>query len=221
MKKNNQNNNSVLEKYYPNSDICKAQILSENKNKSGVYMWTNFINGKKYIGSAINLSNRLSFYYSVSALENTLKNNQSYIYNALLKYDHSNFSLTILEYCDKEKCIEREDFYLFSEKPEYNILQKAGSSLGRKYSDKTKQIMSEKKKGKNNPMYNKPKPVGAGIGKLSQQIEVVDKNTNEIIVYNSISEAARALNISHTIIVIYFKNNQQKPYKGRYTFKKV
>jgi excinuclease UvrABC nuclease subunit len=77
MKKNNQNNNSVLEKYYPNSDICKAQILSENKNKSGVYMWTNFINGKKYIGSAINLSNRLSFYYSVSALENTLKNNQS------------------------------------------------------------------------------------------------------------------------------------------------
>jgi len=34
-------------------------------------------------------------------------------------------------------------------------------------------------------------------------------------------EAARALNINHTIIVMYFANNQTKPYKGRYTFKKL
>jgi hypothetical protein len=34
---------------YPNSDISKAQILSENKNKSGIYMWKNLINGKKNI----------------------------------------------------------------------------------------------------------------------------------------------------------------------------
>jgi hypothetical protein len=44
--KNNKNNCSatvpvkipVTEKLYPNSDISKAQILSENKNKSGIYM---------------------------------------------------------------------------------------------------------------------------------------------------------------------------------------
>jgi hypothetical protein len=35
------------------------------------------------------------------------------------------------------------------------------------------------------------------------------------------SEAARALNINLTVIVKYFANNQKKPYKGRYTFKKV
>jgi hypothetical protein len=28
----------VPEKFYPNSDTCKEKILSENKNKSGIYM---------------------------------------------------------------------------------------------------------------------------------------------------------------------------------------
>jgi hypothetical protein len=38
MKKNNQNNPLVPGKYYSNSDIYKAQILSENTQKSGIYM---------------------------------------------------------------------------------------------------------------------------------------------------------------------------------------
>ena len=63
------------------------------------------INGKQYIGSSVDLYNRLLFYFSFSAMENHLKNNQSYIYNALLKHGHENFSLTILEYCEPEQCI--------------------------------------------------------------------------------------------------------------------
>ena len=112
---------------YNNADICKDQILSDNKNKAGIYMWTNSKNGKCYIGSAVDLSNRLKFYYSKLSMENYLKNSKSSIYNAILKYGHSNFSLTILEYCEPEQCLEREDFYLSSEKHEYNICQKAGS----------------------------------------------------------------------------------------------
>ena len=34
---------------YNNADICKDQILSDNKNKSGIYMFTNKKNKKKYI----------------------------------------------------------------------------------------------------------------------------------------------------------------------------
>jgi len=55
-----------------------------------------------------------------------LKKNQSSIYNAILKHGHSNFELTIIEYCSPEQCIEREDFYLSSLKHEYNILPKLG-----------------------------------------------------------------------------------------------
>ena len=47
--------------------------------------------------------------------------------------------------CEPEKCIERENYYLFSENHEYNILDEAGSSLGRKHSDETKQKISDAK----------------------------------------------------------------------------
>ena len=70
----------------------------------------------------------------------------------------------------------------------------------------------EKKKSQ-----GQPRPEGAG--KLSQQIEVTDIKNNQTTTYDSICEAARALNINHTRIFKYFTNNQQKPYKGRYTFK--
>jgi group I intron endonuclease len=59
-----------------------------------------------------------------------------------------------------------------------------------------------------------------GAGKPSQPISVTDSELNIITNYNSIHEAARALNIKASIISKYFANNQQKPYKGRYTFKK-
>jgi len=55
----------------------------------------------------------------------------------------------------------------------------------------------------------------------SQQIQVLDEKTNKTTTYNSIREAARALNIHKSVIDNYFIRNQQKPYKGQYTFKKL
>ena len=52
------------------------------------------------------------------------------IEKALLKYGYSNFKLEILEYCDKDEVLSREQYYLDFLKPEYNILKQAGSSLG-------------------------------------------------------------------------------------------
>jgi len=68
-------------------------------------------------------------------------------------------------------------------------------------------------------MHGKPKPEGAGSP--SQAIEVFDNKNNQTTTYDSIREAARALNINHTSIVKYFANNQTKPYKGQYTLKKL
>ena len=84
--------------------------------------------------------------------------------------------------------------------------------------------MSDAKKPvgwENNSMFGSPQPEGAGKGKPFQKIEVTDLQENTTVSYNSMSEAARALNIpSYNLIYNYIKNNQQKPYKGRYTFKK-
>jgi hypothetical protein len=52
-------------------------------------------------------------------------------------------------------------------------------------------------------------------------IEVTDIKNNTTTCYDSISAAARALNINQATIVKYFANNQKKPYKGQYTFLKV
>jgi len=71
------------------------------------------------------------------------------------------------------------------------------------------------KSGENHPNYGKPKFEGAG--KPSQPIEVTDKKTNQTTTYDSISEAARALNIPYSAITMYFNRNQTKPYKGKYT----
>ena len=70
-----------------------------------------------------------------------------------------------------------------------------------------------------NKIEGKGKPRPEGAGKPSKAIEVIDIKNNITTSYGSISEAAKALNINHSSIAMYFTNNQQKPYKGRYIFK--
>jgi len=106
-------------KLYQNCKLQKSQILQENKNKSGIYRWTNLLNGNSYIGSSKNIRNRLYSYYSKS----TLNKSKSLIYKAILKYKHNKFSLEILEYCSPENRFTREQFYLDNYKHEYNTRQ--------------------------------------------------------------------------------------------------
>src|SRR5690606_28603573 len=146
---------------YSNAETDKSKILSDNKGKAGIYLWTHKESGKKYIGSAVDLSKRLKDYFSPSYL----KRAKNYICNALIFHTHSAFSLSILEYINisnlsKEEAlqliIEREQFYLdliFSEDESntYNILKVAGSLLGFKHSEKTIAKMS----GENNHMFGR------------------------------------------------------------------
>lgn len=90
---------TVPVKTYSNADINKPQIVEENRNKAGIYRWVNLINNKTYIGSSVNLSERLLDYFQMSQL---LKNRTPITY-ALLKYGYSNFRLEILEYCKKNR----------------------------------------------------------------------------------------------------------------------
>lgn len=119
---------------YNNSDTQKDQILKENRNKSVVYRLVNKINNKTYVGSSIDFTTRLYKYYSLKHITE----NKTLIHNALLKYGYSNFSLEILEFCNVKDTILREQYYLDLLKPEYNILEKANSSVGFRHSEETK-----------------------------------------------------------------------------------
>jgi group I intron endonuclease len=193
------------------------------------------INGKRYIGSSENLKRRFREYFNTNYL---MRKKCMYICRALLKHGYQNgFYLSILEYCEPGKCLEREDYYLKLENPEYNTsVNPSAPFSGLTHTDKTRQIMSDAKKGENHPMFGQnhsdetrkqisDSKIGqarpAGSGSPSQAIEVTDVKNNNKTSYNSISEAAIALNIQQSRISLYFKNNQVKPYKGQYTFKKL
>jgi len=107
--------------------------------------------GMSYIGNAINLARRLGTYFSLGYLNKELLKGNSRIYNGLLKYGYSNFTLDILEYCEPNVLIEREQYYIDLLKPEYNILKVAGNRLGFKHSKATLEKMS----GINNHFFGK------------------------------------------------------------------
>jgi hypothetical protein len=211
---------------YSNPDLQKDKIYSENR-QAGIYRWTNKINGKIYIGSSQNISKRFSQYSN----PNYLKRNTSMpICRALLKYGYSGFSLEILEYCEPENVIKREQHYIDLLNPEYNILKIAGSMLGFRQSEESRAKMSAAAKkidhpgrfktGENNPMFGKAR--SAGAGKPSQAIEVTDiSKGNTKTTFGSIHEAAAALNLSIQAISQYFIRNQIKPIKGRYVIRKI
>lgn len=137
-----------------------------------------------------------------------------YINRALLKHGHSNFSLTILEYCEPDKCLEREDYYFKLLKPKYNILKVSGSPArsGFKLSDKHKENISLGKKGISSNAFDQPN---------SQKISVMDLYTNISTSYSAIKVAGKAININYRYLYNYFFLNQEKPLLERYILKKL
>jgi len=112
----------ILVVSYSNAYEYINLIYRENK-KSGIYRWNNLITGEVYIGSTINLRKRLSEYFSPKFLKKEILKNRSLISNSLLEYGYSNFSLDIMEYCEPKLLMHREQYYIDTLDPEYNILK--------------------------------------------------------------------------------------------------
>lgn len=124
---------------YTNSDLQNKSIIKQNKGKSGIYLWRNLENGKSYVGSAVDIGRRLAQYFNI---KNLRRDSCMAICRALLKHGYSNFTVWILEYCDKNDCIKREQYFIDLLEPEYNILRTAGSPYGRKHTEETKTKIS-------------------------------------------------------------------------------
>lgn len=202
---------------FSDADKDKLDILKYIKGKSGIYMWTNKLNNKKYVGSSIDLKRRLLEYYNV----NRMLNEKSMAINvALLKYGYTNFSLTILEFCEKDSLMSREKHFFEIYSPEYNLLKTPGSpsrGSGWTHSEATIENMriAASKTFKSPEFLTKlSKGQPSGI-----EVEVTDLETNSISTYHAIKAAARALDIDKRYIEHYIYLKQDKPVLGRYTFK--
>jgi group I intron endonuclease len=131
-------------KFYGDAFSMRKLSIKENKNKSGIYKWTNKITNDIYVGQSIDLAKRFMKYFNLSYLKNR---ETLVISRALIKYGYSNFSLEILEYCDIANLTEREQYYMDKLNPRYNTLKIAGSSSGHKLSEETKAKISKALKG--------------------------------------------------------------------------
>lgn len=114
--------------------------------KSGIYKLTNVINNKIYIGSTCSFKDRKSKHKN--------RKNNTMISRAIFKYGWENFTFEILEYCEKDKLIEREKYYFdllkpFKENNGYNILRNPIKNgwINASHSEESKKKMSESKKG--------------------------------------------------------------------------
>jgi len=114
--------------------------------KSGIYQIKNLVNGKIYVGSAVNIRKRWSNHRH-NLINGTHKN--LHLQNAWNKYGVDDFEFSIIELVvDKTQLIDREQFYLNVLKPDYNICPTANSRLGRHQSLETKQKIAEYRKGR-------------------------------------------------------------------------
>lgn len=97
--------------------------------KSGIYRITNIVNNKKYIGSAaVTIRKRLNHHI---AMLDVNKHKNEYLQHSWNKYGRDNFIFEIVEVVEnKDLLLEREQFYLDTEKPEYNINKSATNLLG-------------------------------------------------------------------------------------------
>lgn len=127
------------------------------KIQKGVYKITCLTTGKFYIGSTT-----VSFYtrlYSHICRLRAGKSLSKKLQRAYNKYGEDNFIISIIEVLEENKEIrERESFYIktlfkLEKSVNYfnlyslNICKEAGSSLGRKQTEKTKRLLSLKNKG--------------------------------------------------------------------------
>jgi group I intron endonuclease len=186
-----------------------SEILRDNRDKCGVYLLTNNINNKTYVGSSVNLSKRFLKYFN----GNTLTKNRMLISFALLKYKRDNFTLHILEYCSIENVLTREQFYLDSLKPSYNILKVAGSSLGYTHTEASLLKISKRTvsdatlaKMKTRTQTNETKDK---IRKsLGIPVQITNVHTKEIAIYPSKLEAGLAIGVSDQTIGRYIRSEK-------------
>lgn len=111
------------------------QIDYKLKGKCGIYSILNLKNGKRYIGSSVDLYNRLHEHW------HNLKNNKSHnkhLQSAWDKYSEENFLFNILEFCEPETRFEREQYYMDFINPEYNFVANVTANLGRDISQEQK-----------------------------------------------------------------------------------
>jgi predicted GIY-YIG superfamily endonuclease len=163
---------------------------------SGIYCIINIKNNKRYVGSSRNVSSRL--WCHRSELRNNKHDNQ-HLQNAWNKYGEQMFDYYILEKCEESKLQEREQYYITSLNPEYNIIK---DIIRNEIPEETKRKMSE----------SRIKGFEKGTVKCYQNKEIwqYDLEGNFIKKYDNIKHAAIETGVNRSNINRYLSGIYKK-----------
>lgn len=161
--------------------------------KSGIYKITNIINNKIYIGSAV------CFYTRWANHRSTLKRNKhdnQHLQNSYNKYGDCVFTYSILLLCKKKDLIIKEQYFIDSLKPEYNICKIAHSTLGQKCSEETKKKISNSLTGRKPTQETREKLSKARSGSKNPQFGKIG-NLSAVFGKSLTEEHKQKISVSH------------------------
>lgn len=140
---------------------------------SGIYVIYSSVNGRSYIGSAVNFSKRWGTH--LACLRKGTHDNP-HLQRAWNKYGEDAFEFEILEECATDALHEREQYYfdLFPDK--YNCAPVAGTQLGFKHSPEAKAKMSASRTGQVIPPETRAK-ISAALAGRKKSPESIEKRT--------------------------------------------
>ena len=170
------------------------QQISKDLEISGIYILTNNINGKRYIGSSNNIRKRL---WKHRSLLRHNKHENQYLQNAWNKYGENSFTFVVLEKCEIDVLLQREQYYIDTLKPEYNI------DISTTHDHLNPETIEKIKRNRKNKM-------DKGELKLSwKEIHQYGLDGNYIKSFKSIKEAAKSAGI-HVCSIDRFLNGKYK-----------
>lgn len=162
------------------------KIARNLENVCGIYKIMNLVNGKIYIGSTKNMRKRL---WKHRALLRHNKHHNPHLQNSWNKYGEENFDYCIIEVCDETIQYEREQFYIDTQHPEYNIAEQVmlpsySEESRRKHSETRKRMFAE----------------GLLVPTKTTKIYMYNLEGEFIKEYSSLVDASRELNINRHLI---------------------
>ena len=174
--------------------------ISQNTSKKiGIYCIHNTVNGKKYIGSSINIQQRLLKHRS--QLRGNYHENP-FLQNSYNKYGESSFITYPVIYCEEKNLLCNEQHYILAFNSEYNI---AKDVLRGAQTDATKEKHSATKK----KMYKE----GKLFPNCSKEIKVYTIKGEYVNTFATIEETSNSLNVATTSIQRVLKK-EAKQMKG-------
>jgi len=191
------------------------KYINNLKTKTGIYVITNDIDARIYIGSATSFKQRYAV-HKKKIIHNEGCNPK--LKNFANKYGIEHLTFSAVHACEKEELLKMEQLYLDIFQPfddnGFNIARKAGSPIGYKHTQEAKDKMkgrpgprwdeeqkkhfSEMKKGKKRPESVKTK-LREHYAEQTKPVMVYDKN-GFIAEYPSAMEASIKIGITKMLI---------------------